>query len=296
MSGAQAKAVVVANGIGVIAEVSKEATYKRHKQGWLDEVIEDLELLVKRIRQAKAARETVSIGYLGNIVSLWERLATEMENTGEMLVELGSDQTSCHNPFNGGYYPVQLSYEEANVKMRQDPQNFKMLVQESLRRQVTAINKLAKRGMCFWDYGNAFLLEASRAGADVGQQGLKFRYPSYVQDIMGDIFSLGFGPFRWVCTSGCKDDLVATDRLAASVLKDLVRTNVPEYVKQQYKDNIAWIEKAGDHNLVREEPSSLHMQPCFLIGAIFSLLFFLLSPCQFRSRVQDKQQRVKTLG
>ncbi|XP_077541577.1 urocanate hydratase-like [Haemaphysalis longicornis] len=250
MSGAQAKAVVVANGIGVIAEVSKEATYKRHKQGWLDEVIEDLELLIKRIRKAKSARETVSIGYLGNVVSLWERLATEMENTGEMLVELGSDQTSCHNPFNGGYYPVQLSYEEANVKMRQDPQNFKMLVQESLRRQVTAINKLAKRGMCFWDYGNAFLLEASRAGADVGQQGLKFRYPSYVQDIMGDIFSLGFGPFRWVCTSGCKEDLVATDRLAASVLKDLVRTNVPEYVKQQYKDNIAWIEKAGDHNLV----------------------------------------------
>lgn len=250
MSGAQAKAVVVANGIGIIAEVSKEATYKRHKQGWLDEVIEDLELLIKRIRKAKSARETVSIGYLGNVVSLWERLATEMENTGEMLVELGSDQTSCHNPFNGGYYPVQLSYEEANVKMRQDPQNFKMLVQESLRRQVTAINKLAKRGMCFWDYGNAFLLEASRAGADVGQQGLKFRYPSYVQDIMGDIFSLGFGPFRWVCTSGCKEDLVATDRLAASVLKDLVRTNVPEYVKQQYKDNIAWIEKAGDHNLV----------------------------------------------
>lgn len=250
MSGAQAKAVVVANGIGVIAEVSKEATYKRHQQGWLDEVIEDLELLIKRIRKAKSARETVSIGYLGNVVSLWERLATEVENTGEMLVELGSDQTSCHNPFNGGYYPVQLSYEEANLKMRQDPQNFKMLVQESLRRQVTAINKLAKRGMCFWDYGNAFLLEASRAGADVGQRGLKFRYPSYVQDIMGDIFSLGFGPFRWVCTSGCKEDLAATDRLAASVLKDLVRTNVPEYVKQQYKDNIAWIEKAGDHNLV----------------------------------------------
>lgn len=250
MSGAQAKAVVVANGIGVIAEVSKEATYKRHKQGWLDEVIEDLELLIKRIRKAKSARETVSIGYLGNVVSLWERLATEVENTGEILVELGSDQTSCHNPFNGGYYPVQLSYEEANLKMRQDPQNFKMLVQESLRRQVTAINKLAKRGMCFWDYGNAFLLEASRAGADVGQRGLKFRYPSYVQDIMGDIFSLGFGPFRWVCTSGCKEDLAATDRLAASVLKDLVRTNVPEYVKQQYKDNIAWIEKAGDHNLV----------------------------------------------
>ncbi|XP_037578319.1 urocanate hydratase [Dermacentor silvarum] len=250
MSGAQAKAAVIASGIGVIAEMSREATYKRHHQGWVDEVIEDIEELIKRIRKAKAAKESVSIGYLGNIVALWERLATEAETTGELLADLGSDQTSCHNPFNGGYYPVQLTYEEANAKMRDDPRNFKMLVQESLRRHVTAINKMTKRGMCFWDYGNAFLLEASRAGADVGHNGIRFRYPSYVQDIMGDIFSLGFGPFRWVCTSGSKDDLALTDKLAASVLKGLLKTNVPEHVKQQYKDNIAWIEKAADHNLV----------------------------------------------
>lgn len=250
MSGAQAKAAVIANGIGVIAEMSREATYKRHRQGWVDEVIEDIEELIKRIKKAKAMKETVSIGYLGNIVTLWERLATELETTGELLADLGSDQTSCHNPFNGGYYPVQLTYDEANAKMRDDPRNFKMLVQESLRRHVTAINKMTKRGMCFWDYGNAFLLEASRAGADVGHNGIRFRYPSYVQDIMGDIFSLGFGPFRWVCTSGSKDDLELTDKLAASVLKGLLKTNVPEHVKQQYRDNIAWIEKAADHNLV----------------------------------------------
>ncbi|CAN7989112.1 unnamed protein product [Ixodes hexagonus] len=250
MSGAQAMASVIANGIGVIAEVSREATYKRHKQGWLDEVVEDLEELIKRIRKAKAGKEVVSIGYLGNIVDLWERLATELETTGELLVELGSDQTSCHNPFNGGYYPVQLTYDEANEKMREDPRTFKMLVQESLRRQVSAINKLTKKGMCFWDYGNAFLLEASRAGADVGHNGIRFRYPSYVQDIMGDIFSLGFGPFRWVCTSGLKEDLTETDKLATKVLKQLLQTDVPERVKQQYRDNITWIEKASTRNLV----------------------------------------------
>lgn len=250
MSGAQAMASVIANGIGIIAEVSREATYKRHKQGWLDEVVEDLEELIKRIRKAKAGKEVVSIGYLGNIVDLWERLALELETTGELLVELGSDQTSCHNPFNGGYYPVQLTYDEANEKMRTDPRTFKMLVQESLRRQVSAINKLTRKGLCFWDYGNAFLLEASRAGADVGHNGIKFRYPSYVQDIMGDIFSLGFGPFRWVCTSGLKEDLAETDELATKVLKQLLQTDVPERVKQQYRDNITWIEKASTHNLV----------------------------------------------
>ncbi|KAH7938041.1 hypothetical protein HPB49_019394 [Dermacentor silvarum] len=238
MSGAQAKAAVIASGIGVIAE-----------EGICD-YAEARANICCSSRKAKAAKESVSIGYLGNIVALWERLATEAETTGELLADLGSDQTSCHNPFNGGYYPVQLTYEEANAKMRDDPRNFKMLVQESLRRHVTAINKMTKRGMCFWDYGNAFLLEASRAGADVGHNGIRFRYPSYVQDIMGDIFSLGFGPFRWVCTSGSKDDLALTDKLAASVLKGLLKTNVPEHVKQQYKDNIAWIEKAADHNLV----------------------------------------------
>ncbi|XP_064488264.1 urocanate hydratase-like [Ornithodoros turicata] len=250
MSGAQAKASVIANGIGVIAEVSREATFKRHRQGWLDEVIEDLDELMHRIREAKSKKQVVSIGYIGNIVDLWERLSLEAEKTGELLVELGSDQTSCHNPFNGGYYPVQLSYEEANEKMRSDPRNFKMLVQESLRRHVAAINKLAKRGMCFWDYGNAFLLEASRAGADVARKGIKFSYPSYVQDIMGDIFSLGFGPFRWVCTSGLAEDLKTTDRLAKEVLHRLRQTDVPDKVKEQYADNITWLEKAAIHNLV----------------------------------------------
>lgn len=250
MSGAQAKASVIAGGIGIIAEVSREATSKRYKQGWLDEIIEDIDELIRRIRAAKAGKEVVSIGYLGNVVDLWERLCKEAENTGELLVELGSDQTSCHNPFNGGYYPVQLTYEAANVKMRTEPETFKMLVQESLRRHVAAINMLAKLGMCFWDYGNAFLLEASRAGADVGHNGIRFRYPSYVQDIMGDIFSLGFGPFRWVCTSGLAEDLQETDRLAKEVLQRLMQTDVPAKVKEQYTDNVTWLEKAAIHKLV----------------------------------------------
>ncbi|KAH6928453.1 hypothetical protein HPB50_016600 [Hyalomma asiaticum] len=252
MSGAQAKAVVIANGIGVIAEVSREATYKRHRQGWLNEVIEDIDQLIKRMKKAKEAKESVSIGYLGNVVTLWERLAKELDRTGELLADLGSDQTSCHDPFNGGYYPVQVGRKEAlayGATERQRNLNRASLVR-SLRRQVAAINKLTKKGMAFWDYGNAFLLEASRAGADVGHDGIKFRYPSYVQDIMGNIFSLGFGPFRWVCTSGSQEDLAMTDMLATSVLKSLLNTNVPEHVKQQYKDNIRWIEKAGEHHLV----------------------------------------------
>jgi urocanate hydratase len=186
----------------------------------------------------------------GNIVDLWERLVEEKE----LLVDLGSDQTSCHNPFNGGYYPVQLSFEEAKELMKSDNEKFKQLVQESLRRQVAAINKLAERGMRFWDYGNSFLLEASRAGADVCEKTdsseAKFKYPSYVQDIMGDIFSLGFGPFRWVCLSGDPKDLQETDRIAGEVIRELMSKSDSKKVVQQYRDNELWITQAESHQLV----------------------------------------------
>ena len=202
MSGAQAKAAVICGCIGVIAEVSKEALMKRHQQGWVMEVTDNVDELISMVRIARKNRKATSIGYLGNAVSVWERFFEEYEKTGELLVELGSDQTSCHNPFNGGYYPVQLSYEESGKVLAKDPEKFKSLVQESLRRHVTAINCLSDAGMYFFDYGNAFLLEARRSGANVSKPGeehssTKFRYPSYVQDIMGDIFSLGFGPFRY---------------------------------------------------------------------------------------------------
>ncbi|XP_022100441.1 urocanate hydratase-like isoform X1 [Acanthaster planci] len=254
MSGAQAKAAVICGCIGVIAEVSKEALLKRHKQGWVMEVVDSLDVCIERIKRAKKEKTPLSIGYHGNIVDIWERMVTEYDSTGELLVDLGSDQTSCHNPFNGGYYPTQVSFDEANDIMTTDPVRFKNLVQESLRRQIAAINKLADRGMYFFDYGNAFLLEASRAGADVkkegDQTGNRFRYPSYVQDIMGDIFSLGFGPFRWVCTSSDPNDLATTDEIATTVLEDFIRQGVPETTKQQYEDNIRWIKEAAKHKLV----------------------------------------------
>ncbi|XP_033106576.1 urocanate hydratase-like [Anneissia japonica] len=262
MSGAQAKAAVISGCVGVIAEFSKEAVMKRHKQGWVMEVVDDLEQLIARIRQARKEKIPLSIGYHGNIVDVWERCVEEYEKTGELLVDLGSDQTSCHNPFNGGYYPVQLTFDEANEVMANDPKRFKSLVQESLKRHVAAINKLAAVGMYFWDYGNAFLLEARRAGADVSKEGdptgTVFRYASYVQDIMGDIFSLGFGPFRWVCTSGDPADLETTDQIATDVIKELMNKgetqtsadSVPEKTKQQYEDNIRWITEAGKHKLV----------------------------------------------
>ncbi|KAL8621361.1 Urocanate hydratase [Nucella lapillus] len=254
MSGAQPKAAVICGCIGVVAEVSYEALKKRYDQGWVKEMTEDLDTLVTRIRQARQGRQLTSIGYHGNIVHVWERLVEEYDRTGDLLVELGSDQTSCHNPFQGGYYPVQITYEESRVMMHDNPVRFKNLVQESLRRQVDAINRLAKRGMYFWDYGNAFLLEADRAGADVGKvegmHGTRFRYPSYVQDIMGDIFSLGFGPFRWVCTSGQESDLEKTDEIAASVLEDFMKGEVPPNIRQQYSDNVRWIREAGAHKMV----------------------------------------------
>ncbi|XP_068939951.1 urocanate hydratase [Petaurus breviceps papuanus] len=253
MSGAQAKASVIAGCVGVIAEVDKAALLKRYHQGWLMEITDSLDHCIKRLREARKKKIILSLGYHGNVVDLWERLVYELDTTGELLVDLGSDQTSCHNPFNGGYYPVQLSFQEANQLMATDPAKFRDLVKESLKRHVAAINRLSEKSFFFWDYGNAFLLEAQRAGADVIKKGgnkTEFRYPSYVQHIMGDIFSLGFGPFRWVCTSGDPQDLVTTDLLATSVLEEAIKRGVKDSVKQQYADNIRWIQEAGKHKLV----------------------------------------------
>uniref|UniRef100_A0A8D1NJ98 Urocanate hydratase n=1 Tax=Sus scrofa TaxID=9823 RepID=A0A8D1NJ98_PIG len=233
--------------------VDGAALRKRYQQGWLMEVTNSLDHCIERLREARKRKEALSLGYHGNVVDLWERLVHELDTTGELLVDLGSDQTSCHNPFNGGYYPVQLGFAEAQSLMASDPAAFKGLVQESLRRHVSAINRLAQGNFFFWDYGNAFLLEAHRAGADVGKPGaskMEFRYPSYVQHIMGDIFSQGFGPFRWVCTSGDPQDLAVTDHLATSVLEEAIAGGVNPAVKLQYMDNIRWIQEAAKHQLV----------------------------------------------
>ena len=246
MSGAQPKAGRIAGVVSVIAEINPKATQKRLAQGWVDEVIDNLDALVPRVRRAMAEREVVSIAYQGNVVDLWERLAQE-----RVAVSLGSDQTSLHNPFAGGYYPVGLSFEESNSLMVQQPEAFKERVYESLRRQIKAINTLASNGMYFFDYGNAFLLESSRAGADVmSADGVRFRYPSYVQDIMGPkFFDYGFGPFRWVCTSADPRDLAATDRIALDVQREMLKT-APEEIKLQLQDNIHWIEHAEENRLV----------------------------------------------
>lgn len=246
MSGAQPKAGVISGVVSITAEVNPHAVQKRHSQGWVDEVYTSLDELLPRVKQACAAKEAVSFAYQGNVVDLWERLAEE-----EMTVELGSDQTSLHNPWAGGYYPVGLSYEESNRMMAEDPEEFKRRVQESLRRQAAAINKLADRGMYFFDYGNAFLLEASRAGAEVmAADGKRFRYPSYVQDIMGPMFfDYGFGPFRWVCTSCRPEDLATTDRLATEVLEE-IRKTAPAEIAGQLDDNIHWIKEAQKNKLV----------------------------------------------
>merc|ERR1712045_203547 len=255
MSGAQAKAAVICGCIGVIAEVSEEALKKRHKQGWVVETTDNVDELITMVRAARKKKIATSIGFHGNAVTVWERFLQEYQQTGELLVELGSDQTSCHNPYNGGYYPVQLSYEESAKELANNPENFKELVQESLRRHVSAINSLSDAGVYFFDYGNAFLLEARRSGANVAKPGedassTKFRYPSYVQDIMGDIFSLGFGPFRWVCTSGLHEDLVQTDAIAMKVLKDIISNKIPLEIEQQYQDNMKWLSEAEKHKLV----------------------------------------------
>ena len=245
MSGAQPKAGTISGVVSVIAEINPKAAQKRYEQGWVDELHHSLDELIPRIRRACRDREAVSMAYVGNVVDLWERLAAE-----EIPVDLGSDQTSLHNPWAGGYYPVDVSYEASNKMMAEEPARFRECVQESLRRQVDAINKLTARGMYFFDYGNAFLLEASRAGAAVMGEGGWFRYPSYVQDIMGPMFfDYGFGPFRWVCTSGKPEDLELTDRLAAEVLEEIRRT-APAEIAGQLDDNIHWIREAGRNRLV----------------------------------------------
>ncbi|MCT4615180.1 MAG: urocanate hydratase [Marinifilaceae bacterium] len=246
MSGAQPKAANIAGCISITGEVNPKATHTRHSQHWVDEVIADLDELVERVKVAKANKEVVSIAYQGNIVDVWEKFAE-----GDIPVDLGSDQTSLHNPWAGGYYPVGLDFEEANKMMSESPALFKEKVQESLRRHVAAINKcVSKFGTYFFDYGNAFLLESSRAGANIVGDDGKFIYPSYVQDIMGPMcFDYGFGPFRWVCTSGKPEDLAETDRIAKEVL-DQIRQNSPEEIQQQMADNIRWIEGAQENKLV----------------------------------------------
>lgn len=246
MSGAQAKAAVIAGAICVVAEVNAEAVRKRHAQGWVDEVEADLDRLVVRIEEARTKKESVSIAYQGNIVDLWAHL--DKTNTA---IDLGSDQTSLHIPFDGGYYPAGFSLEESNEMMVADPQRFRKEVQSSLRRHVDAVNSMVAKGMHFWDYGNAFLLEASRAGADVmAEDGDGFRYASYVEDIMGPMcFDYGFGPFRWVCTSAKAEDLAVTDAIAAGVVEDLA-SNAPKEIKQQYLDNLRWIRQASEKGLV----------------------------------------------
>lgn len=245
MSGAQPKAGNIAGVVSVVAEINPHAAQKRHAQGWVDELHSDLDELIPAIRKAVAEKRTVSMAYVGNVVDLWERLAAE-----EIHVDLGSDQTSLHNPWAGGYYPVGMTLEESNDMMAADPDQFRERVQESLRRQVTAINKLTSKGMYFFDYGNAFLLQSQRAGADIVGSDGKFRYPSYVQDIMGPMFfDYGFGPFRWVCTSGDPKDLETTDRIAAEVMEK-IRREAPEEIVGQMDDNIHWIKEAGRNRLV----------------------------------------------
>lgn len=246
MSGAQPKAGNIAGCISVTAEINPKATQTRYAQGWVDEVIGDLDALMARIRKAKAAKEVVSLAYQGNVVDLWERLAEE-----DIAVELGSDQTSLHNPWAGGYYPVGVDFEESKRMMAEEPEMFRAKVQESLCRHVAAINKCVERfGTYFFDYGNAFLLESSRAGADILKPDGDFKYPSYVQDIMGPMcFDYGFGPFRWVCTSGDPKDLAKTDELAARVLEELAAGS-PKEIQQQMHDNIRWIRAAAENHLV----------------------------------------------
>jgi urocanate hydratase len=246
MSGAQPKAGSIAGCITVVAEVNAKATHKRHEQGWVDEMITDLDLLVKRVNEAKANKEIVSIAYQGNIVDVWEKF-----DQANVYVDLGSDQTSLHNPWAGGYYPVGISYEESNKMMATDPEGFKKKIQETLVRHARSVNKHTAKGTYFFDYGNAFLLEASRAGADVmASNGIDFRYPSYVQDIMGPLcFDYGFGPFRWVCTSGKQEDLDFTDQLAKETLEEILRL-APIEIQAQLKDNIKWIAEAKQNKLV----------------------------------------------
>lgn len=247
MSGAQPKAARIAGLVSVTAEINSKATTKRHEQGWVDEVFDNLDLLIPRIKTSVENKEAISYAYNGNIVDLWERLVKE-----SIKVDIGSDQTSLHNPWAGGYYPVGFSLEESNRMMAEDPAKFKSEVQKTLVRHITAVNTLHSKGMYFFDYGNAFLLEVSRAGGDVFKHGSKedFKYNSYVQDILGPMcFDYGFGPFRWVCTSADENDLRKTDEIALSVLEDMYKKS-PAEIKQQLSDNIIWIRDAMKNNLV----------------------------------------------
>ncbi len=245
MSGAQPKAGDIAGVVSVTAEINPLAARKRYDQGWVDELHENLDELIPRVRKAMDGKETVSLAYVGNVVDLWERLAGE-----NIPVDLGSDQTSLHNPWAGGYYPVGLSFEESVKIMAEEPEKFREAVKASLRRHVAAINELSAKGMYFFDYGNAFLLESSRAGADILKADGTFRYPSYVQDIMGPLyFDYGFGPFRWVCMSERPEDLAKSDEIAVNILKKELET-APEEIQGQLNDNIHWIEEAGRNNLV----------------------------------------------
>lgn len=245
MSGAQPKAGKIAGLVSVIAEVNEKPLKTRYSQGWLDEYYDNLDTVIKRIKELLPQNKGISIGYLGNVVDLWEKLVKE-----NIRVDIGSDQTSLHNPYAGGYYPVGYTYEESNEMMVKNPEKFKAAVQESLRRQVKAINTLVERGMYFFDYGNAFLLEASRAGADILLPNGEFKYKSYVQDILGPLcFDYGFGPFRWVCTSRLEEDLKITDELALEVMEE-IHINAPDEIKQQIMDNIIWIKDAMKNKLV----------------------------------------------
>ena len=246
MSGAQPKAGSIAGCITVCAEVNPKITKIRHEQGWVNEIIADIDELVVRVKKAKKSKEVVSIAYLGNIVEIWEKFYDL-----DIHIDIGSDQTSLHNPWSGGYYPVSMTFEESNIMMANSPNDFKIRVKESLKRHAKAINKHADNGTYFFDYGNAFLLEASRAGADImNENGIDFKYPSYVQDIMGPMcFDYGFGPFRWVCSSGKPEDLEITDNIACEVLED-IKKNSPIEIQQQMADNIQWIKGAKENKLV----------------------------------------------
>ncbi len=246
MSGAQPKAGNIAGCITICAEVNPSAAIKRHEQGWVDELISDIDELIKRTQKAIHGNEVVSIAFIGNVVTVWEQFYESA-----IYIHLGSDQTSLHNPWAGGYYPIELSFEEANIMMVENPEAYKEKVQASLRRQVDAINRHSEKGTYFFDYGNAFLLESSRAGGKVmAENGIDFKYPSYVQDILGPMcFDYGFGPFRWVCTSGDSEDLKKTDAIALQVMEQ-IKATAPEEIQQQMQDNITWIKEAEQNKLV----------------------------------------------
>tara|TARA_Y100001954_G_scaffold36757_1_gene35787 strand:- start:3353 stop:4897 length:1545 start_codon:yes stop_codon:yes gene_type:complete len=245
MSGAQAKAAVISGAACIVAEMNEHAAIKRFEQGWLTNISRNVDESIDLMVNAAESGKPISIGHIGNIVELWERIVER-----NITVDLGSDQTSLHNPYQGGYFPADYSYEESAAMMSDEPDKFTIEIQKTLRRHADAINTLSDRGMFFWDYGNAFLLEASRVGADVVNDDGSFKYPSYVEDIMGPIcFDYGFGPYRWVCTSGSADDLAITDNIAKSVLQDLIKDSPPTII-QQLTDNIRWIEQAGQNELV----------------------------------------------